>query len=139
MERKDFIAMVGQSASLLFISCLAGCTKNQGISGTTAPSNIDFTIDLSQAANAQLNNNGGFIYSNGVIVARTLSGSFIAVQQICTHESYSVVYQGNQHQFYCGGHGATFSEDGTVTSGPPKRSLAKFNTTLNGNILRVYA
>src|SRR6476469_4235019 len=99
MERKDFIAMVGQSASLLFISCLAGCTKNQGISGTTAPSNIDFTIDLSQAANAQLNNNGGFIYSNGVIVACTLSGSFIAVQQICTHESYSVVYQGNQHQF----------------------------------------
>jgi cytochrome b6-f complex iron-sulfur subunit len=140
MERKEFLSLLGLSTSSLVVGCLAGCSKNSANGGsTTGPSNVEFTIDLTQAAYSQLKNNGGYIYINSVLVARTLSGQYIAVQQVCTHENFSLVYQANYQRFYCDGHGGTFSESGAVTGGPPPRSLTRYNTTLNGNMLRVYS
>lgn len=140
MDRKEFFSLLGfGSASVALTACLAGCSKNAGSGTTTAPSNVDFTLDLSQAANAALQNNGGYIYNSGVIVARTTAGTYIAAQQVCTHESVSVVYQGSNHRFYCDGHGATFNESGTVTGGPAPRALKVYNTSLTGSMLRVYA
>lgn len=142
MDRKEFLAQLGMSAaSFAVLGCLGGCTKSTDAqsSGTTAPSGVDFTIDLSQAANAALNNNGGYLYKNGVIVARTMAGAYIAVQQICTHESNSVVYQGDRSRFYCDCHGASFSESGSVTGRPAPRALAQYNTSLNGSTLRVFS
>ncbi len=141
MDRKEFLSLLGMSAaSFSVLACIGGCTKNtDASSGTTGPSNIDFTLDLSQAANAALNTNGGYVYKNGVIVARTTSSQYIAVQQVCTHESNSVVYQSNYARFYCDRHGATFSESGTVTGGPASRALIQYHTTISGNMLRVYS
>jgi cytochrome b6-f complex iron-sulfur subunit len=141
MERKEFLSLLGSSAaSLSLLACLGGCTKNvDSTSGTTAPSGIDFTLDLSQSANAALTTNGGYLYKNGVIVARTEAGQYIAVQQTCTHESNSIMYQGNYSRFYCDRHGATFSESGAVTGGPAPRPLTQYKTTLNGTMLRVYS
>lgn len=139
MDRKEFLSLLGfSSASVALATCLGGCSKNVS-SGTTAPSGVDFTLDLSQAANAALLTNGGYIYNSGVIVARTTTGSYIAVQQVCTHESVSIVYQGTSHRFYCDGHGATFSETGAVLGGPAPRALQTYNTSLTGNSLRVYS
>lgn len=137
MNRKEFL--IGFStAGIAMASCLGGCSKNVS-SGTTAPSNVDFTLDLTQSANAALLNNGGYIYKDGVLVARTLAGAYIAVQQVCTHESVSVAYQPNSHRFYCDGHGATFSESGVVTGGPAPRALKTYNTSLTANSLRIYS
>ncbi|HEU0063868.1 MAG TPA: Rieske (2Fe-2S) protein [Flavisolibacter sp.] len=137
MERKEFLSLIGLSASAMVMACI-GCSKGNS-SGTSAPSNVDFTLDISQSTNASLNTNGGYLYSNGIIVARTLTGNFIAVQQICTHENFSIVYQPNNHRFYCDGHGGTFSEAGQVTGGPPPAALRSYNTSLSGTILRVYS
>ena len=142
MDRKEFLSLLGFSAaSAALVGCLGGCTKDTAASAvnTTGPSSVDFTLDLTQTANAALNTNGGYLYSNGIIVARTMSGSYIAVQQTCTHERFSIVYQGSRSRFYCDGHGATFSESGTVTGGPAPRALKQYNTALNGNSLRVYS
>lgn len=141
MDRKEFISLLGMSvASFSVLACIGGCTKNtDASSGTTASANIDFTLDLSQVANAALNTNGGYVYKNGVVVARTKSGQYIAVQQVCTHENNSVVYQSNYARFYCDRHGATFSETGTVTGGPAPRALTQYMTSINGNMLRVYS
>jgi cytochrome b6-f complex iron-sulfur subunit len=139
MNRKEFLSLIGSSAtSLALASCLGGCAKNVS-SGTTAPSNVNFSLDLSQPANAALLTNGGYVYNSGVIVARTTAGAYIAVQQVCTHESVSVVYQATSHRFYCDGHGATFSESGAVTGGPAPAALKTYNTSLTGNMLRVYS
>jgi cytochrome b6-f complex iron-sulfur subunit len=136
MDRKEFLSLIGGLGGASFVMACMGCSK--GSSGeTVGPSNIDFTVDLSQTP--ALQSAGGYIYSNGVIVARTTSGNFIAVQQTCTHERFNVVYQGSQHRFYCDGHGGTFSESGNVTGGPPPRALKTYNTSLNGNILRIYS
>src|SRR5947209_6625284 len=139
MERKEFLSLLGLGASSVILGCLGGCSKGSTGGSTTGPTGVDFTLDLTQSANAALQTDGGYVYRNGVIVARTMSGQFIAVQQVCTHESFSIIYQGTSHRFYCGGHGATFSESGVVTSGPPPRNLTTYQTSLNGTVLRVYS
>jgi cytochrome b6-f complex iron-sulfur subunit len=141
MNRKEFLSLLGSTAtSFALLTCLGGCTKTGGLSSDTiGPSNIDFSLDLSQPANAVLNNNGGYLYKSGIIVARTKNGQYIAVQQICTHENSSVVYQGNYSRFYCDRHGAIYSETGIVTGGPAPRALKQYNTSLDGNLLRVYS
>ena len=139
MDRKEFLSLLGfGSASAALASCLGGCSKNVS-SATTAPSGVDFTLDLSQAANAALLTNGGYVYNSGVIVARTMTSAYIAVQQVCTHETVTITYQGNNKRFYCDGHGATFSESGSVLGGPAPRALQTYNTSLTANSLRVYS
>ncbi len=140
MDRKDFLNSIGMGAAgFALINCV-GCKKNNsGSPGTSSPAGIDFTLDLSATANVALTNNGGYLSSNGIIVAKTSAGNYIAVQRSCTHENYSLVYQGSNSRFYCANHGATFSESGSVTNGPANRSLTTYNTQLTGTSLRVYS
>jgi cytochrome b6-f complex iron-sulfur subunit len=140
MDRKEFISMVGfGSISVFAAACLGGCNKNDISSLTAAPSNVDFTLDLTQSANATLLVYGGYLYSGGVIVARTIAGNYIAVSQACTHQGVTVQYIGSSQEFYCPSHGATFSNTGAVTGGPAPGALKKYNTSLNGSMLRVYS
>ena len=144
MERKEFINAIGMgTASLLLATCFGACSKgstsDNGVTGPTPtpPSNVDFTLDLNQLSNANLANSGGFVYSNGVIVARTTTGSYIAVAMACTHQGTTLVYEGNNNRFYCNNHGSTFSNSGVVNNGPASTNLKQYTTTLTGNMLRV--
>ncbi len=131
MERKDFLKALGLSAGAVVIgSCLGGCAKS------SAPA-VDFTIDLTQPQYAALNNAGGYVYSNGVIIAKTTTGQIIAVSQACTHEGQSVTYQSNNNQFYCSRHGATFNSAGAVTRGPASTALKQYTVTVSGNSVRI--
>ncbi|MEO7529830.1 MAG: Rieske 2Fe-2S domain-containing protein [Sediminibacterium sp.] len=125
MDRKYFLASTGLSAATFALINCAGCAKSSSSpsTDTSGPTGIDFTPDLSLSANSVLNTSGGYLVSNGVIVARTSSGTYLAVQRSCTHESYSLIYQASANRFYCANHGATFSESGTVTNGPASRTL----------------
>ena len=133
MDRKEFLSAIGFSAaSIALAACVGGCKKDSA-SGPT----VDFTIDITQPAYSALANPGGYIYYNGVIVAKTTSGSIIAVSQACTHEGANVQYQSNNNRFYCPRHGATFSNTGSVTGGPASTSLKQYTVTINGNNVRV--
>ncbi|MFP5079914.1 ubiquinol-cytochrome c reductase iron-sulfur subunit [Pedobacter sp. JCM 36344] len=141
MDRKDFLNSMGMSAgAFALINCI-GCKKsdNSPSPDTKDSTGLNFTLDLSLAANAALLTNGGSLVSNGVIVARTKTGNYIAVQRSCTHESYTLTYQSVDSRFYCPNHGSTFSEGGTVTNGPASRSLTVYNTSLTGTSLRIYS
>jgi cytochrome b6-f complex iron-sulfur subunit len=141
MDRKEFLATIGLStASFAVINCV-GCSKSNdaSASGVSGPTNVDFTLDLSASANAALLTNGGYLASNGVIVARTTSGTYIAVQQSCTHESYPLVYQAANQRFYCNNHGSYFAENGVVKANPATKSLTTYTTTLTGTSLRVHS
>jgi cytochrome b6-f complex iron-sulfur subunit len=141
MDRKDFLNSIGISAATFALINCIGCKKNDGSSSsdTTGPKGLNFSFDLSLTANAALLSNGGFLVSNGVIVARTNKGGYIAVQRSCTHESYTLTYQSTTSRFYCPNHGATFSENGAVTNGPASRSLSVYNTQLTGTTLKIYS
>jgi len=131
MNRKDFIAQVGFGAvALLATQCgLSSCSKQN----TTA---VDFTLDISTGS---LATNGGSLNHNGVIVARTSTGDFIAVSAACTHEGTSVNYSSSANNFVCPNHGATFNASGKATKGPASSALTQYQTALSGNTLRVFS
>ena len=132
MDRKDFLSALGLSAaSLLVASCLGSCSKDQ-----PSPT-VDFTIDITEAQYAALNVAGGYVYANGVIIAKTSSGAIIAVSQACSHEGAAVQFQNDNNRFYCPRHGATFNTSGAATGGPTNSPLKQYTVTVNGNLVRV--
>ncbi len=139
MDRKEFLNQVGiGAAALLAPVCLGGlaaCGKsNTGV--PEAPKNVDFTVDVSTGA---LASNVGFLVKNGVIIARTNSGTFLAVSAACTHEGTTINFVASSNKFVCPNHNAQFSSTGVVTQGPANKNLTVYNTSLNGNSLRVYS
>lgn len=141
MYRKDFLNSIGMSATAFALINCIGCKKSDDNSSsyTTGPKGVNFSLDLSLTANAALLGNARFLISNGVIVARTKAGGYIAMQGSCTHESYTLTCQSINSRFYCLNHHATFSENGSVTNGPASRSLGVYNTRLTGTTLKIYS
>lgn len=143
MNRKEFFARVGfGAAAVLLPACVAGLAtscSSDGASGGTTPgttTGVDFNVDVSSGT---LATNGGFMVSQGIVIARTLAGDFIAVSASCTHEGTSVNYNSGGNKFVCPNHGAQFSSTGTVTQGPATRNLTKYNTSLSGSTLRIFS
>ncbi|MFA6247723.1 MAG: Rieske 2Fe-2S domain-containing protein [Mucilaginibacter sp.] len=141
MDRKEFFSAIGISAVALTVMGCLGCSKssNSANGSSSAPTGVDFTLDLSASANSALATSGGYLISQGILIARTTAGAYIAVQESCTHQSYPLVYQSGSSQFYCNNHGATFTEKGVVTGGLTNRSLAVYSTSLTGTSLRIYS
>lgn len=138
MDRKEFLSLLGiSSAALALTYCFGGCKPQNNI--PTAPTGVDFTLDLTNAAYTSLKSNGGYVYNDGIIVARTVSGTYVAVSQYCTHAGGTVVYDSNINDFYCPVHGSLYSTTGSVIQGPAASPLVKYNTSLSGNSLRVYS
>lgn len=136
MDRKEFLSLLGFSAIATTLPmCMGSCKSNS----STPNMSVDFTLDLTQSANAALNSNGGYIVKDGVIVAKTTAGNYVAVSAACTHEGANVGYNSGSDKFVCPRHGATFSNSGSAMSGPANGDLQKFNTTLTGTNLRVYS
>lgn len=153
MERKDFIEQVGLSgAAILIFGCMQSCTKSDGPSPNPSPnpgpgsggnntSTVDFTIDISKSPFDALKNIGGFYVdpATNIIIVKTTASEIIAVSSICTHQQSSIVYQANNNRFYCAAHGSVFTTTGAVTTGPAATALKKYQTSLTGTILRVFA
>lgn len=147
MKRKEFFTALGLSAStVMFAPFLVSCSKDNsvadpGTGGTTA--GLDFTLDLSVAANSALNTNGNSVINSGVIIARTSTGTFVAVASACTHQGSQIMFDNGNNRFNCSnteaGHGSQFSINGAVIAGPAPKALKLYNTTLTGTKLRVYA
>lgn len=137
ITRKDFLRLTGLGAAVLLPACVGGLSScsDEGSPGP-APTNVDFTLDVSTGA---LASNGGSVVKDGIIVARTNGGDFIAVSVACTHEGVGIGYVAADNKFQCPRHGAEFSSTGVVTRGPASRNLTRYNTTLSGNSLRVFS
>ena len=136
MTRKEFLEQVGISAALLLapacISGLSSCKKKQ----KSKPKVIDFTLDVSTGA---LSVNGGALVNESIIVARTLSGAFIAIDAACSHEGTTINFVPSSTSFKCPAHGAQFDSGGNVTVGPASTKLQSYNTSLSGTSLRVFS
>ncbi len=137
MDRRKFLksssAMVGLSIGL--VSFIESCQKDSSSATPQGPT-VNFELDLTQPANASLNNSGGWVSSHGVIIANTGSG-IIAIAQSCTHNGCSIGYNHNNNDFVCPCHGGTFDTNGNVISGPPPAPLKKYSVVQNGDILTI--
>ena len=136
MNREDFLKKLGAAA---LFTCMGNSLVNCTNQADPAPANADFTIDLTTSQYNPLNNVGGSVSANGIIIARLSTTEFVALSRSCTHEGTSVNYRSSQKDFQCPSHGARFSTTGSVLQGPAKRSLVKYNTQLSGNSLRVFS
>lgn len=146
MDRKEFLRSIGAGAAMaLILPCVQGCSGDSGPDGPVIVSgDVDFTIDLTSAEADPLQNNGGFIIkseinnNNGVVVARNLSGDFVAATRVCSHEGNKrIVFQNNE--FYCPVHGARYNQNGTGLNSFGSGGLTIYNTSLSGNTLRVFS
>lgn len=161
MTRIEFLKSLGLSGATLF-TVLATCTLescssksndptpstptggggsgsgSNGVTGTNTGNSIDFTLDLANGANGVLTSNGGSLISGDVIVARTSTGTFVAVSKACTHQGTTVDFQSAQNRFFCSNHGSTFNLTGGVTNGPAISALKQYQTALTGTNLRVF-
>lgn len=134
ITRKEFIEQVGVGAAVLFVAACAGSCKKTSTS-SSGPTSVDFTVNVSTGA---LASNGGYIIQNGVIVARTSTGSFVAVSATCTHAGGTLGFT-SADVFSCPLHGAQFNTSGAVTRGPASTNLQSYHTSLSGSSLRVYS
>ncbi|MEY3349574.1 MAG: ubiquinol-cytochrome c reductase iron-sulfur subunit [Bacteroidota bacterium] len=135
MDRKEFLSQLGiGSAAALAITCLQACSKNE-----TGGSSVDFTIDLNNSQFSALKNPGGFVVTQGIIVALATSGSYLAVSSRCPHEGVTVEYSGSKNQFICNAHNSIFASTGSRISGPANTGLKQYQTSLNGTTLRIYS
>jgi cytochrome b6-f complex iron-sulfur subunit len=136
MDRKEFLSMFGISAAAITLAaCAQGC--NKAPTTKTAPT-VDLTLDLTASSNSALTKNGGYMYIQGVIVARTNTGLYIAVSQACTHQGVSLTYSGTNDEFICPAHGSYFGPTGLVAQGPANVNLKSYNTAVTGQKLRVW-
>ena len=146
MERKDFISILGLGAgSIIISSCLGACGKSDGPSPSPGPGpapgpsgKVDFTVDVT--TNSDLVSRGWTI-QNQIIIARNGS-TYIALSGVCTHQQNAITYNSANNNFPCSqqdaAHGSVFNANGEKIAGPATSNLKKYNTTLTGNILRVY-
>ena len=135
MNRQEFLKTLGSGALLTCAGCLMHC----GTDNNVTPTDVDFTIDISQAPYTALQNVGGSATKSSVIIARISATEFSALSKTCTHEGTAVEYQSANSRFHCPNHGSNFSLSGLVINGPATRSLQQFNVTLDGTQLRVFA
>jgi cytochrome b6-f complex iron-sulfur subunit len=136
MKRDEFLKQLGAAALLACAGCgLDSCSTQSD----PTPTNVDMTLDLTTSQYSALNTVGGSVASSGIIIVRLSTTEFTALSRSCTHEGTSINYRSSQKDFLCPNHGARFSTTGSVLQGPATRSLAKYNTQLNGNSLRVFS
>ncbi len=96
------------------------------------------TLDLTQSANSELKNIGGYIRQNDIVVALIAVNTFAAVTQVCSHEGRKQVILQNG-EFYCTAHGARFTTAGVGINGAARSGLTVYKTNLEGDILHVFA
>ncbi|WP_035563068.1 ubiquinol-cytochrome c reductase iron-sulfur subunit [Hymenobacter sp. IS2118] len=145
MKRNEFLQLFGFGATLLVSGCLGSCgskTDNPqpGPGPTPTPGTVDFTIDVTAPANARLNDPAfGYVYGadNGVIVAKTATGSYVALAAACTHQGTTVSFQPAVNNFFCPNHGSRFSTSGTALNGPASTPLKVYTLVQTGNMLRI--
>lgn len=141
MNRKEFLKRLGGGAAFaLTATCLGGCAVENIAPDVPGASNaVDFTLDLTQASNSNLMNNGGYVVvNNQVVVARTTNGEYVAATRTCSHEPRKQIILRNG-EWYCTAHSARFSLNGNGLNRNGSRGLTIYNTELNGNMLRVFA
>lgn len=145
MKRNEFFTVLGVSAgTILFAPFLTSCSKSSSALPDPTPGPggggaLDFTLDLSQAANVALTSDGGSLIKSGIIIARISATNYVAVASACTHQGTTIDFDNANSRFHCSNHGSNFTTSGSVINGPATIALKMYNTSLTGTSLRVFA
>jgi len=140
MNRRDLVQKVilGSTALIVIPSALTSCEKD---SDPDPPPVINpgskITIDLTLPANSALNNEGGSIIVQSIIVANTGNMTFVALDSACTHTGCTVDYNLAGGKFICPCHQSEYSTTGAVLAGPAPTALKSYPVSKAGDILTI--
>ncbi len=150
MNRRHFLESIGIGAAFaLTATCLQSCKheslvppNNNSNTNPNTPINnspTSFTINLDDPANVSLKKNGGYIVSNGIVIAKDLDGNYVAATQICSHANRAqVIFSVTQNEFYCSAHGARFSTTGVGQNSAGRLGLRTYKIVIEANLLRIF-
>jgi len=139
MTRRDLIqkVLIGGVTFLVLPPVLNSCSKDENDNGgTPPPPGNKLTLDLTNALYAVLNNAGGFVVAQGIIVANT-AGGYVALDSTCTHQGCTIGYSSTANNFPCPCHGSVYSVTGSVVNGPTTVALKSYSVSKSGNILTI--
>lgn len=131
ISRLQFLKSIGFGGSALMAVYLSSCV-NESIN----PSAGANSLDLNDAANSKLLENGGFVIIGNIVVANVGGGQYAAVTRICSHEGQKKIQYQNG-EFYCSAHGARFSKSGEGLNSAGKKGLTTYTVTQNGSVLTI--
>lgn len=138
ISRHAFLKKIGLGgSSLLAVYCL-GWTSNACSSEKVIGSADDFTLDISKGKFKELQQPGGWVKVNNVVIACTSLGQFVAVSSICSHEGENrVEYRPGEKDFRCTAHGAEFNLNGTGKNKKARKGIPVYETSLSEQLLRI--
>ncbi len=133
MTRKDFLSTLGLGAAfVLTASCLNSCDSSTALE-------VDFEVDLQDAANSALLTNGGYIVQNQIVVAKTMTGNYVSATRTCSHDQRKEVTLKND-EWFCTAHDARFDLSGDGLNDLGKNGLTTYNVEeIDTNTLRVFS
>lgn len=141
MERREFLEKIGVGAAFaLTATCLGSCNTGGfgGAQQSPAPTSVNITLDLTLPQYAALKNDGGYIVTNGIVVARTIDGSYAAASARCTHQGGTVRYNQSADDWYCPVHGAQYNlTTGAGLNAYGRNGLKIYQTSLDGQKLTI--
>lgn len=134
MNRTQFLKSLGLTGAAL-LAVLTACQPEDGV---LPDGPVDFNLDLADPANAALQQPGGYVVANGVVVARTTQQQLVAVTQTCSHEGRpQVTFRNNE--FYCTAHGARYTTAGVGLNNEGRRGLTVYQIEQTGTSVRIYS
>jgi len=143
MKRKEFLKTLGAGAAFaITYACLGGCSSENTMLDEEFLSDPEtgllFKINLNDDSSKTLKNNGGYLIKNNVVVAKDLSGNFVAATVVCSHEQKKKVIFRNG-EYYCTSHGARFDLEGKGLNSKGGRGIKTYKTSVTDNILSIIA
>jgi len=128
MDRKEFIGKLGLGAAfVLTTSCLGGCTRDK-----REVNSVDLKIDLDDPEYSDVLVAGGYVVVNGVVIAQTLNGDYVAATRTCSHDQLNeILYDASSDEWLCSAHSARFSLEGEGLNANGAGGLAIYQTELD--------
>ena len=94
-------------------------------------------IDLSDPKYDSLENEGGFIYEENIIVTYLGGNEYVALARYCTYDGIEIEYITSIENFRCKGCQSVYDKNGNVVNGPAVDGVKAYTVTKDGNTLTI--
>lgn len=137
-SRRDFLCLGAAAAAAACGGCAVLGSRKAAV--TTEPRQGVIRLTKEQSA-ALLASEGSILvkpkgFRDKILVVHLTDSALYAVSAVCTHKGCTVTYNEDVGRIDCPCHGSQYALDGSVTQGPAKRPLKRYEvTTENGQVL----
>jgi cytochrome b6-f complex iron-sulfur subunit len=135
LTRREFHKLVAAGAGACLIGCNGGAPD-----GTVAPASGQVVLPFAQFPKLGAAGGSAVVDVSGsfpLVVVRTSDSAATALSASCTHAACLVDYSPGVNQLQCPCHGAAFSLQGTVESGPTSIPLPVYAATVDADAITV--